>query len=386
MSVITFVLPIALAGTPSVLVSIGLQEHVFLAFQGTNTLSMGIHAIVSFRLATAFRGLFDTLLGQEGLPHVHQRLIRRKRSQIVSLWQTAGKQAILFIVVNTPFCVVPGLWSKVGYTVPIVMAAWGSLVIKQAQANRKAEVTDGDSTQNGETSRWATTLPTSKEDFTSVQSKPPRPLEKAATIITIRDAPIKAMTESDDESQDSGDEIGAVGRSDSIRPLSSSLEGTEGDLPAAAKDDTSPSQALVRRLIPNPAVNTGAGAMRRSAISVARDMTKVAPSVLLPLAKRRSSSFMLRHAAAASVYDKEVTPMKVVELATFLQASSIPRSSEGKTRVRNPADVVVFVSHRWWSKDDPDDSSYPYKHSLLCRALRRLVQQESLIKAHVVVW
>ena len=370
MLAISFVLPIALAGTPSVPVSIGLQEYVFLVFQGTNTLSMGIHALLAFRLATAFRGLFDTLLGQEGLPHVHQRLIRRKRSQIVSLWQTAGKQAILFMVVNTPFCVVPGLWSKVGYTVPIVMAAWGSLVIKQAQANRKAEVTDGDSTQNGETSRWATTLPTSKEDFASVQSKPPRPLEKAVTVITIRDAPIKVMTESDDESQDSPPQV--------TRPLSSSPPGTEGDSPAAAKDDTSQALGatfLVRRLTSSPAVNKGA-----------RDMTKVVPPFLQRLAKRRSSSFMLRHAAAASVYDKEVAPMKVVELATFLQASSIPRSSEGKTRVRNPADVVVFVSHRWWSKDDPDDSSYPYKHSLLCRALRRLVQQESLIEAHVVIW
>ena len=86
--------------------------------------------------------------------------------------------------------------------------------------------------------------------------------------------------------------------------------------------------------------------------------------------------------------------MQVVELSTWLSHGRIPRSSDCITRPVRGDDLVVFVSHRWWSgesdvphPDIADGSNLKYK--ILCRGLHAVIAMQKLKSKEVerlVVW
>lgn len=82
---------------------------------------------------------------------------------------------------------------------------------------------------------------------------------------------------------------------------------------------------------------------------------------------------------------KEVTPMMVMEMKTFLDQKTVPRSSDLLTRHLQKSDYVIFVSHRWWSAKSPDNG-YGLKQGILSRAIEAVVKEGDLDPATVVVW
>ena len=69
--------------------------------------------------------------------------------------------------------------------------------------------------------------------------------------------------------------------------------------------------------------------------------------------RAKSTAGELRSEALQVVRQKEELPMRVVPFHRFAAHGRLPRSSDGLARVRDDGDVVVFVSHRWWS-EGPD--------------------------------
>lgn len=62
-----------------------------------------------------------------------------------------------------------------------------------------------------------------------------------------------------------------------------------------------------------------------------------------------------------------------------------PRSSDNLTREYAEGDIVVFISHRWWSSERPDDEQH-IKYSVLTDGLHALIALEQLDSSRVVIW
>lgn len=86
-----------------------------------------------------------------------------------------------------------------------------------------------------------------------------------------------------------------------------------------------------------------------------------------------------------SIRLQQQTEMLVVDWATWFRIGHFPRSSERVTRPLEGSDTVVFISHRWWSQDGPDDEAGT-KYASLCRGLQRLAFKHRLCSADVVIW
>ena len=116
--------------------------------------------------------------------------------------------------------------------------------------------------------------------------------------------------------------------------------------------------------------------------------TKNAETARPPAGRR--PSFSGQHSVQADTVLRDIVAtqkeeMLVVPMANFLAHGKIPRSNEGATRPRRPDDIVVFVSHRWWGNNHPDDTDQT-KFGVICRALARLASQKSLDQTRVAVW
>lgn len=62
-----------------------------------------------------------------------------------------------------------------------------------------------------------------------------------------------------------------------------------------------------------------------------------------------------------------------------------PRSTDNLTRDYAEGDIVVFISHRWWSSERPDDEQH-VKYSVLTDGLHALIALEQLDSSRVVIW
>lgn len=86
-----------------------------------------------------------------------------------------------------------------------------------------------------------------------------------------------------------------------------------------------------------------------------------------------------------SIRLRQQEEMWVIEYATWFAIRHFPRSSERVSRSLRTSDSVIFISHRWWSDDKPDNDE-GIKYGLLCRGIKRLVARHRLCRSHVVVW
>ena len=81
--------------------------------------------------------------------------------------------------------------------------------------------------------------------------------------------------------------------------------------------------------------------------------------------------------------------MRVIEFEKFVAAGAIPRSDQNLTRDVEAADIVVFVSHRWFDPINgrPDDPAGPITHGLIVRGVRTLMEQaDPLSAARFTIW
>jgi len=96
----------------------------------------------------------------------------------------------------------------------------------------------------------------------------------------------------------------------------------------------------------------------------------------------------VRSSAVTKIIAAEELPMVVVPLQDFLKHGRIPRSSDKLTRVKQEADLAIFISHRWWAPQTPDTDDL-LKYNILCRGLKNLVRREEKLnknQADVVIW
>ena len=48
--------------------------------------------------------------------------------------------------------------------------------------------------------------------------------------------------------------------------------------------------------------------------------------------------------------------------------------------------IVVFISHRWWGGNHPDDKERKLKHGIICRGIEALIRRDKLDASRVGVW
>ncbi len=109
-------------------------------------------------------------------------------------------------------------------------------------------------------------------------------------------------------------------------------------------------------------------------------------------------------ATVNEIISKQLAPMVVVPLADFRAHGAIPRSNTtldedgaSSSRVamgsassisqpREDGWTVVFVSHRWWGGNHPDDQKRHLKHGIICRGIDSLIHHDKLDANRVAVW
>ena len=82
----------------------------------------------------------------------------------------------------------------------------------------------------------------------------------------------------------------------------------------------------------------------------------------------------------------EQAPMVVVDFTVLETLGCLPRSDQpGAMRPVDPAkDMVVFMSHRWWSAAAPDDGNT--KYGIVVRGLRALAKRQRLEPSDLSLW
>lgn len=93
----------------------------------------------------------------------------------------------------------------------------------------------------------------------------------------------------------------------------------------------------------------------------------------------------LSHQVLFDILSLEQTPMIVIEYDRFMSHGRFPRSSEELTRPWRKEDVVIFISHRWWEADCPDDAQ-GNKYATLCKGIRYISSLHHLDKLKTVLW
>jgi hypothetical protein len=115
----------------------------------------------------------------------------------------------------------------------------------------------------------------------------------------------------------------------------------------------------------------------------------------------------------AEIVSKQLAEMVVIPFLLFRAYGAIPRSNSTKTNNTADADedaddaaeiakmgspdsisqphehgwTVVFISHRWWGGDHPDDKKLKkLKHGILCRGIEALILRDKLDAKRVAVW
>lgn len=133
--------------------------------------------------------------------------------------------------------------------------------------------------------------------------------------------------------------------------------------------------------------------VRRSRLSASDAFLEDAPSVLG--AGQHSTNveeefkWKLWKNVEKRILETQEAPMRVVEFEKFVAAGAIPRSDQNMTRDVEAADIVVFVSHRWFDPMNgrPDDPAGPIKHGLIVRGVRTLMEQaDPLTAARFTIW
>ena len=117
--------------------------------------------------------------------------------------------------------------------------------------------------------------------------------------------------------------------------------------------------------------------------------TKITP-VAFSLADFESTQVMssMRANAVNKINTAEETPMLVIPLENFFSFGKIPRISDNLTRPKIEHDIAVFISHRWWGENKPDNDDN-LKYHTLCRGLRSLINGDKTLKKerkNVVIW
>ena len=88
--------------------------------------------------------------------------------------------------------------------------------------------------------------------------------------------------------------------------------------------------------------------------------------------------------ALESVKQMEKLPMSVVPIDKLCEFGRLPRSSDNLTRIVEPDDVIVFISHRWWGAKCPDEGTI--KYGLICRGLQALAKERNFDRDRIVIW
>lgn len=88
----------------------------------------------------------------------------------------------------------------------------------------------------------------------------------------------------------------------------------------------------------------------------------------------------------ASIIAREQWPMCVVPYDAWVHAGRIPSHADGVTRPLDEArDVVIFVSHRWWRVESPDDRQNT-KYALVSDGVRRIAAAHGIDVASCAIW
>ena len=122
----------------------------------------------------------------------------------------------------------------------------------------------------------------------------------------------------------------------------------------------------------------------------------------------------------AEIVNKQLAQMMIIPFTLFRAFGAIPRSNSTNGRRRGsrrgsffgrsksnvsdandiakmgsaasisqPHDdgwIVVFISHRWWGGDHPDDKERKLKHGIICRGIEALIHRNKLDAGRVGVW
>ncbi|KAG8470856.1 hypothetical protein KFE25_009277 [Diacronema lutheri] len=87
-----------------------------------------------------------------------------------------------------------------------------------------------------------------------------------------------------------------------------------------------------------------------------------------------------------AIHSREQLPMVVVPWETWARAGRIPSHAEGLAEpVLADGQHVVFISHRWWRDDHPDDE-HGTKYAFIAQGVRRIAQLHSLPLERMAIW
>ena len=106
----------------------------------------------------------------------------------------------------------------------------------------------------------------------------------------------------------------------------------------------------------------------------------------------------------AEIVNKQLAQMMIIPFVLFRAFGAIPRSNSTKTNNGDADDIakmgsaasisqpheagwiVVFISHRWWGGNHPDDKERKLKHGIICRGIEALIRRDKLDASRVGVW
>ena len=106
----------------------------------------------------------------------------------------------------------------------------------------------------------------------------------------------------------------------------------------------------------------------------------------------------------AEIVNKQLAQMMIIPFTLFRAFGAIPRSNSTKSNSGDAGDIakmgsaasisqpheagwiVVFISHRWWGGNHPDDKERKLKHGIICRGVKALIRRDKLDASRVSVW
>ena len=106
----------------------------------------------------------------------------------------------------------------------------------------------------------------------------------------------------------------------------------------------------------------------------------------------------------AEIVNKQLAQMMIIPFFLFRAFGAIPRSNNTKSNTGDADDIakmgsansisqphedgwiVVFISHRWWGGNHPDDKEQTLKHGIICRGIEALIRRDNLDASRVGVW
>ena len=138
---------------------------------------------------------------------------------------------------------------------------------------------------------------------------------------------------------------------------------------------------------------------------------KSAPISKAGRSRRRTIAFTVQRGldankTVAEIVNKQLAQMMIIPFPLFHAFGAIPRSNSAKkSGINTDADaiakmgstasisqphengwIVVFISHRWWGGNHPDDKERNLKHGIICRGIEALIRRDKLDASRLGVW